>query len=223
MYSCGQHKTEEYNVGFPAEEAAERARAEQKKIFTSAKANLQVVLRAMNLPMEKDENFRNTSARWLKYIRSYTQPYDDRQDLETTFPLAHKRDDIYDRSIVVQVGIPYRAVCAHHLLPVLGTAHVGYLPKERVVGLSKLTRLVHGITHRMPSLQEDVCNEITYALMHHLKPEGAMCVISAEHGCMAARGVAESSIKTVTASVKGIFQTNTDAREEFYRLIERGT
>ena len=194
-----------------------------EQVFLSAKANVQVMLKAMGLPVDTDENFRHTAPRWLKYIQSYTQPYNTRIDLKTTFPLAQQRKDIYDRSIVVQVGIPYRAVCAHHLLPVLGTAHVGYLPKDRVVGLSKLARLVHGITHRLPSLQENVCDEITYALMKHLDPEGAMCVISAEHGCMAARGVAESSIRTVTASVKGIFQKNTDAREEFYHLIERGT
>ena len=194
-----------------------------KKVFLSAKANIQVILKAVGLPMDTDENFRHTASRWLKYIESYTQPYNNEQDLQTTFPLAQKHKDTYDRSIVVQVGIPYRAICAHHLLPVLGTAHIGYLPGERVVGLSKLTRLVHGITHRMPSLQEDICDEITYALMDHLTAQGAMCVISAEHGCMAARGVAESSIRTVTASVKGLFQENTAAREEFYHLIERGT
>ncbi len=194
-----------------------------EKVFTSAKANMQVLLKAMGLPIDTDENFSRTATRFLRYVETYRQNYDYEDDLGTTFPLKHKRDNLYDRSIVVQVGIPYRAVCAHHLLPVLGTAHVGYLPKERVVGLSKLTRLVHGITHRMPSLQEDVCDEITQALMKLLSAEGAMCVISAEHGCMSARGVTESSIKTVTASVKGIFQENTDAREEFYRLIERGT
>lgn len=194
-----------------------------EKVFTSAKANMQVLLKAMGLPVDTDENFTRTATRFLRYVEAYRQDYDTKRDLGTTFPLKRDLDNIYDRSIVVQVGIPYRAVCAHHLLPVLGTAHVGYLPGGRVVGLSKLTRLVHGITHRMPSLQEDVCDEITHALMEHLEPEGAMCVISAEHGCMAARGVAESSIKTVTASVKGIFQENTEAREEFYHLIERGS
>ncbi len=196
-----------------------------EKEFTSAKANVQVALKSLSLPVLDNENFKGTAGRWIRFLQLYTQPYEPINNLKTTFPLKRQNTDIYDRSIVVQVGIPYRAVCAHHLLPVLGTAHVGYLPGERVVGLSKLTRLVYGITHRMPSLQEDVCDEITEALMTHLKAEGAMCVISAEHGCMSARGVEEATgcIKTVTASVKGIFQKNTDAREEFYRLIERGT
>ena len=127
--------------------------------------------------------------------------------------------------MVVQVGIPFRACCAHHLLPVLGQAHVGYIPKDRVVGLSKLARIVYGISHRMPSLQEDVCDEITEALMKYLLPVGAMCVISCEHSCMAARGVEEATgcVQTVTSSIKGIFQENYEAREEFYHLIARGT
>ena len=186
-------------------------------------ANITVALEKAGFPIRTDENFKDTPRRFVKYLAHFAQDYDASQDLDTTFPLKHKLETIYDRVIVVQVGIPYRAVCAHHLLPVLGTAHVGYLPGERVVGLSKLTRLVYGITHRLPSLQEDVCDEITERLMQYLEPKGAMCVISAEHGCMAARGVAESSIKTVTASVKGIFQENIEVREEFYHLIDRGT
>ncbi len=143
-------------------------------VFTSAKANMQVLLKAMGLPIDTDENFQGTAKRFLRYIETYCQAYNAETDLKTTFPLRHNTDNIYDRSIVVQVGIPYRAVCAHHLLPVLGTAHVGYLPGMRVVGLSKLTRLVHGLTHQLPSLQEDVCDDITDTLMTHLKPKGAM-------------------------------------------------
>ena len=76
----------------------------------------------------------------------------------------------------------------------------------------------------MPSLQEDVCDQITDALMEHLEPIGAMCVISAEHGCMSARGVEEATgcIQTVTSSVKGVFQSQMESREEFYHLITRG-
>lgn len=193
--------------------------------FASAKAQIQVALRTLGLPVDKDENFRGTATRWVKYIQSYTQAYSAREDLGTTFPLRRNTGGKYDRVMVVQAGIPYRAVCAHHLLPVLGTAHIGYIPGTRVVGLSKLARVVYGISHETPSLQEDVCDAITDALMVHLKPVGAMCVITAEHGCMSARGVEEATgcIKTVTASVKGIFETQHESREEFYRLIERGS
>ncbi len=191
---------------------------------TSAKAQIAVALKAVGMPVIEDENFQNTPDRFLKYLESYTVPYDSTQDLGVTFPVRRARQGVYDRAMVVQVGIPYRAACAHHLLPVLGTAHVGYIPKDRVVGLSKLSRLVYGLSHQLPSLQEDVFDEITWSLMTHLKPVGAMCVISAEHGCMAARGVEEATgcIQTVTSSVQGIFQENIEAREEFYHLIARG-
>jgi len=189
----------------------------------SARAQINTALKLVGLDTEADENFKGTPNRWLKYLLSYTQPYDGAVDLAVTFPSARAGDDIYDRAMVVQVGIPYRAVCAHHLLPVLGTAHVGYIPKDRVVGLSKLSRLVYGISHALPSLQEDVCDAITEALMKHLEPVGAMCIISAEHGCMAARGVEEASgcVDTVTSSVKGVFQTDEAARFEFYELTKQ--
>lgn len=171
-----------------------------------------------------NENFAETPSRWQKYLTSYLQPYDPAKDLATTFPASRPAQGLYDRAMVVQVGIPFRACCAHHLLPVLGTAHVGYIPQDRVVGLSKLSRVVYGISHRTPSLQEDVCDEVTEALMHHLRPVGAMCVISAEHGCMAARGVEEATgcVQTVTSSIKGVFIENYEAREEFYHLVSNG-
>ncbi len=197
----------------------------EDKTRTETVANVQVALVKLGLPVLQDENFKGTASRWVKYIESYTQPYSPLDDLGTTFPLKGSLEDVYDRAMIAQVGIPYRAVCAHHLLPVLGTAHVGYIPKHRVVGLSKLARLVYGITHRQPSLQEDVCNSITVLLMTHLKAEGAMCVISAEHGCMSARGVEEATgcIQTVTSSVKGVFKDQHESRSEFYELVKAGS
>ena len=187
----------------------------------SVLSNMISVLHMCNLPLE-DPNFKDTPLRWLKYLQSYTQEYDPTQDLSKTFPLKKKHAETYERSMVIQRGIPYRAACAHHLLPVLGTAHIGYIPKDNVVGLSKLTRLVYGLSHQMPSLQEDVCDAITHALMEHLDPIGAICVISAEHGCMSARGVEEPTgcIDTITASVKGIFIEQHETRAEFYQALK---
>ncbi len=177
------------------------------------------ILSTMGIDLD-DPNFENTPARWLKYLGHYMQPYDPKEDLGITFKPTGA--ETYDNAMIVQVGIPYHAVCAHHLLPVLGTAHVGYIPKDKVVGLSKLTRLVYGFTHALPSLQEDMCNSITTALMRYLTPLGAMCVVSAEHGCMAARGVEVPSgnIQTVTSSVKGVFAEKSEVRSEFYDLIK---
>ena len=182
------------------------------------KDNIGVILVEMGLDLT-DANFTDTPERWLKYLAHYLQAYDPKKDLGVTFEFTG--GDVYNHAMIVQVGIPYRAICAHHLLPVLGAAHVGYIPDDCVVGLSKLSRLIYGITHMRPSLQEDVCESITYALEEHLHPLGAMCVISAEHGCMAARGVEEASgcIQTVTSSIKGVFIDKHEARAEFYRLI----
>ena len=196
----------------------------EDKTRTETKAYVQAALMKLGLPTE-DENFTGTALRWVKYLESYTRFYNASNDLGVTFPLKGSLEDVYDYAMIVQVGIPYRAVCAHHLLPVLGTAHVGYIPKSRVVGLSKLSRLVYGVSHEMPSLQEDVCHAVTSHLMTFLKPIGAMCVIKAEHGCMAARGVEEATgcIQTVTSSVKGVFKDQHESRQEFYELVKAGS
>lgn len=172
---------------------------------------------------EKDENFHDTPRRWLSYLAEYFQPYEAAADLGKSFPAPQGTtgDTLYRHGMVVQAGIPYRAVCAHHLLPVLGRAHVGYIPSDRVVGLSKLSRLVQGISHRRPSLQEDVCNEVVDMLTQFLHPVGAICVITAEHGCMAARGVSEPTrcVSTATSAVRGAFAEKPEAREEFFELV----
>lgn len=184
-------------------------------------AYMRVILKHYGIDLH-NENFKETPDRWLEYLKSYVVPYDPKDDLGVTFPLKGATEEVYDSSMIVQVGIPYRAVCAHHLLPVLGTAHVGYIPKDRVVGISKLSRLIYGLSHAMPSLQEDITHAITAALATHLDAVGAMCVVSAEHGCMAARGVEEATgqTQTLTSSIQGVFISNVDAREEFYRLVE---
>jgi len=177
----------------------------------------------------RDENFEDTPKRFHKYLESYLVPYIPEVDLGTSFTSPQsfiegvQQLDVFNHAMVVQTNIPYRAVCAHHLLPVHGTAHVGYIPSNSVVGLSKLSRLVQGISHRSPSLQEEVGNSIVEALMECLKPVGAICVINAEHGCMHARGIEEMGVQTVTSSLRGIFQQDSKAREEFYRLVQLNT
>ncbi len=182
-------------------------------------------LRELGIDLE-DENFKDTPMRWLRYMGEFLQPFDEKACLSTSFTAPEapeapaKNAGTYNHALIVQSNIPYQAVCAHHLVPVLGRAHVGYIAHEKVVGLSKLTRLVHGISHRMPSLQEDVGNAIVVALIEHLDAKGAMCVIKAEHGCMACRGVARLGISTSTASLRGFFITRPAARQEFYELVK---
>lgn len=178
---------------------------------------VQGIIREMGCNID-DPNFQDTPIRWLKYIRHYCEPFHPATVLGVTFPLE-STENVYERAMVIQTGIPYRAICAHHLVPVLGTAHIGYIPNERVVGLSKLARLLYGVSHSKPSLQEDVGNTVVDALMQHLEPLGAMCIIKAEHGCMSARGVEEATgcIDTVTSHVRGVF-AEPAVRMEFLAL-----
>ena len=180
-------------------------------------AHLRSILVNTGVNLE-DPNFTKTPERWLAYLDHYCTSFNPADVLSVTFPLEGAKDK-YERAMVIQTGIPYRAICAHHLVPVLGTAHIGYIPNERVVGLSKLARLLYGVSHTKPSLQEDVGNSVVDALMDHLEPLGAMCVITAEHGCMSARGVEEASgcIDTITSHVRGVF-AEPAVRMEFLAL-----
>jgi len=183
---------------------------------------LDVFLVMHDIDMRDDPNFQNTPERWTRYLLEFLQPFEASEVLSVTFPPTNPGFN----PMVVQGDIPYRAVCAHHLVPVLGHAHVGYIPNTKIVGLSKLSRLVWGITHRKPSLQEAVCDEIVDSLCQYLElgsaedsPSGAMCVIVAEHGCMACRGIAEPGVNTGMSSVRGAFRYRPEARAEFFALV----
>lgn len=164
-----------------------------------------------------DTNFRGTDERFARYLEAYCQPYDPSDDLSVTFDTTFQQK--YQHGIVLQRDIPFSAVCAHHLLPFLGAAHVAYIPKYKVVGLSKLSRLVYGVSHHTPGIQETIGERIVDALMEHLGAQGAFCMISAEHGCMAARGIEKPGVKTVTAHLRGVFEEEAP-RNEVYQLLK---
>lgn len=183
------------------------------------------VMRHAGFDME-DENFKDTPKRWTKMLLHFCRPYDPSIDLGVAFEdnrlqmqLTSDVPPVYAHGMVIQSNIPFRAMCAHHLLPFIGVAHVGYIPKQRVVGLSKLARVVYGISHTTPSLQEHIGSRIVNALHKHLDCTGAMCIISATHGCMECRGVEEHGVKTSTSHVRGVFADNVAARNEFLAIV----
>lgn len=180
---------------------------------TQQSRDLNKVLTKIGLPMDS-ENFRDTPVRFLKYLQEFIKPFDPEEVLGNGFTVE---DGFH--SMVVQSGIPFRGVCAHHLLPMVGHAAIGYIPRERVVGLSKLTRLVDAVGTELPGLQEFYCDKIADTLMNHLKPAGVIVNIHSEHMCMACRGVAEPDVVTSTTTVRGAFRDETTARETFYRLL----
>jgi len=128
--------------------------------------------------------------------------------------------DSHDEIVLVR-NIPFYSMCEHHLLPFLGVAHVAYLPADRVMGISKLARIVDLHSRRL-QIQERLTTEVTESIMHSIQPRGALAVIEAEHLCMTMRGVKKPGARTVTSAVRGIFRENPATRAEALSLIMGG-
>ena len=138
-------------------------------------------------------------------------------------PRAHLRTVFTERydEIVLLRDIEFHSLCEHHLLPFTGRAHVAYLPQGKVVGLSKLARLVEGYARR-PQVQERLTNQVADALMEELSPSGAACVIEAVHTCMTIRGAKKHGSTMVTSALRGIFKENPSSRAEILALMHYG-
>lgn len=165
-----------------------------------------------------DENFNGTAERFIRYLQEYHQPFDPRSVLKIGFNHAQTDQNDY-KGMVVQTNIPWRTICPHHLLPVFGRCHIGYIPGSRVTGLSKLTRLAQAVGTEKPRMQETCTDIIADLLSKHLEAKGVIVVISAEHGCMFGRGVKTHNTPTSTSTVRGLFRDVPSARQEFFELI----
>jgi GTP cyclohydrolase IA len=133
----------------------------------------------------------------------------------TTFP----NDEGYDELVVVR-DIPFRSLCMHHVLPFHGIAHVAYLPADRILGISKLARVVDLFAHGL-QLQERLTVQIAGLLERELQPKGVGVVIEAEHLCMSLRGVQKPGAKTITSALHGLVRDDPRTREEFLSLTGR--
>lgn len=122
-----------------------------------------------------------------------------------------------ERGMVVVHGIRFVSVCVHHLLPFYGTADVAYLPDRRLVGLSKIARVVDALAHRL-QLQERLTRQITETIAEALEPHGVACRMEAEHLCMTIRGTRKRSARIATTSWRGLFEERAALRSEFLRL-----
>jgi GTP cyclohydrolase IA len=140
---------------------------------------------------------------------------DPRLHLKTVF------NERYDEVVILR-DIEFHSLCEHHLLPFTGRAHVAYLPDGKVVGLSKLARLVEGFARR-PQVQERLTTQIADALMDELNPLGAACVVEATHTCMTIRGAQKPGAVMVTSALRGLFKENPASRAEILSLICGGT
>ncbi len=129
-------------------------------------------------------------------------------------------DVAYDEMVIVR-DIDYYSLCEHHMLPFLGQAHVAYIPDGKVIGLSKIPRIVEMFARRL-QVQERMTQEIAQFLQEALKPEGVAVVCEGVHMCAAMRGVKKANARMVTSAMLGTFKTNQATRNEFFAHIERG-
>ncbi|MGL1901494.1 MAG: GTP cyclohydrolase I FolE [Fibrobacterales bacterium] len=124
----------------------------------------------------------------------------------------------FDEMILVK-DIEFQSMCEHHFLPFKGVAHVAYIPKDKVVGLSKIARVVEHFA-RQPQIQERMTREIANFIQEKLDPQGVAVVLESEHMCMTMRGIKKPGSKMLTSQLKGVFRENQDTREEFMSLIK---
>jgi GTP cyclohydrolase IA len=135
----------------------------------------------------------------------------------TTFP----NDEGYDELVLAR-AIPFSSLCQHHLLPFVGIAHVGYLPAGRILGLSKLARVVELFSRRL-QLQERLTTQVANWLQDQLAPRGVGVVLEAEHLCMTVRGVQATGARTVTSALHGLLRSDPSSRQEFFDLTRTAT
>jgi GTP cyclohydrolase IA len=157
-----------------------------------------------------------TPDRVSRALRQLTSGYD--ADPEAIIGGAVFEQD-YDEMVLVK-DIPFYSLCEHHMLPFFGTVHVGYLPRGRVVGLSKIPRLVEVFAHRL-QLQERMTREIAEALNGALSPRGVGVVVEARHLCMEMRGVQKTGGQLITSCMLGTFRRDARTRAEFLDLVRR--
>ncbi|MDQ1698597.1 MAG: cyclohydrolase [Frankiaceae bacterium] len=170
------------------------------------------LLRALGMDL-RDPSLAATPGR---IARAYAELLTPREFNLTTFP----NDEGYDELVLAR-GIPFTSICEHHLLPFTGIAAVGYLPDHRIIGLSKLARVVE-LFARRPQVQERMTKQIAGWLDSHLRPRGVGVVLHAEHSCMTMRGVQARGSTTVTSTLLGILRTDPRTRAEFVALTQHG-
>lgn len=162
-----------------------------------------------------DDELLQTPRRVIELYEEFSQPWNPMAlmcDFETAL----------SDGLIVQQHIPFRGLCPHHLLPFLGEAAIGYLPRKRVLGLSKLARLVDAVGTARPEKQEEITQIIADTLDKYMETNGVMVVTRAVHTCMAIRGINMPSTRSTVSVAKGQLLLNASARYEFLSLLDNG-
>jgi len=163
------------------------------------------------------EGLADTPKRVARAWREYCQGYDADPGLH----LSRTFEEVggYDEIVVLR-DIPFQSHCEHHMAPITGTASIAYLPTDRVVGISKLARVLHGYAERL-QVQERLTAQVAQAIWDNLKPQGVAVVMEAQHGCMTGRGVKTHGVGMVTSRMLGCFLDNPDSRKEVLSLMQK--
>ena len=148
---------------------------------------------------------------WKEYARGYQE--DPAVHLSRTFEEVGGYDEI-----VLLKDIPFQSHCEHHLAPIIGKASIAYLPRDKVVGISKLARVLHGYARRL-QVQERLTAQVADCICEHLKPQGVAVVIEASHACMTARGVGTPGVMMTTSRMMGVFRQDERSRREVLALM----
>ena len=154
---------------------------------------------------------RRVARAWREYARGYRE--DPARHLSRTFEEVGGYDEI-----VLLRDIPFQSHCEHHLAPIIGKAAIAYLPSDRVVGISKLARVLHGFARRL-QVQERLTAEVADTIWEHLRPQGVAVVIEATHACMTARGVSTPGVMMTTSRMMGVFREDERSRREVLALM----
>jgi GTP cyclohydrolase IA len=187
--------------------------AQQEKVVKIA-GHVRGILQALELDAS-DPNLAETDLRVAKmYLEMFQGLAEGAEPRVTTFP----NDEGYSH-MVMETQLPFYSMCAHHLVPFYGHAHIAYVPRERILGLSKFSRILEFYAKR-PQLQERLTEQVVTFLEEKLQPQGAMVVIEARHLCVEMRGVKKPGAVTVTSAIRGIFHQK-PVREEFLDLLRR--
>jgi GTP cyclohydrolase I len=163
------------------------------------------------------EGLLDTPKRVARAWKEYCQGYEE----DPAYHLSRTFDEVggYDE-IVLLKDIPFQSHCEHHLAPIIGKAHIAYLPRNRVVGISKLARVLHGFARRL-QVQERLTAEVADCIWDNLQPLGVAVVIEASHACMTARGVRTPGVGMTTSRMMGTFRTDERSRREVLALMGR--
>ena len=205
----------ELEHGNATQESADDGSRRLRVVHDREQVNLPAAERAVEdllLALGRDPSSPHLADTPRRVAESFKEMLTPREFDLTTFP----NDEHYDELVLAR-SIPVHSLCEHHMLPFTGVAHVGYLPGERILGLSKLARVVE-LFARDLQVQERLTVQVANWLQEHLAPKGVGVVIEAEHMCMSMRGVQASGSRTITSSVYGLLREDARSRSEFFAL-----